>query len=98
MVLGNFKPEREELYHTFPSNLHEPPVFCREHKRRRVAEVYEAKLAAGVDFTVENCGNLARACIHASAKGIPRCGRLGKSQVEFGGVVITATGYLLVSC
>src|ERR1035437_5108358 len=59
MVLRNFKSERGELYHAALSDLHEPPIFCGEHKWGWMPEVYKAKESVrtylavhhGCDFT-----------------------------------------------
>ncbi len=82
MIFGDFQPQCQKLHELIRVHGHEAAVLRGEYQWWGTAEIYEAEIAFGTDFTVNHGGNFARMFLRVATRGIACSYGLGQSQID----------------
>ena len=82
MIFGNFQTQGEKLHYASFVDLHELFIFGGEYQRRRVAEIYKAKMPAGTDFAVQHGRNFTRIVIRIASQSVAGSDGLRQPEID----------------
>src|SRR4029077_12333646 len=82
VISRHLQAQRQELHHPVAVQLYKLTIFSREHERRRVPEIYKAKIAVRMYFAVKHGRYFPRILFLAYPKCVASRDRMRQTQVD----------------